>query len=73
LPDHGEKSVLVQRHKEYSVLYNSNVDSSDPVDVKVLLKQLMEKEKILSNSGQTTTKVDETYIQEHNILLQAPE
>ncbi|CAO3684013.1 unnamed protein product [Umbelopsis ramanniana] len=48
LPDKGDKNTLIRRHKEWISLYNANVDSTDPVDVRVLRKRLREQEERLA-------------------------
>lgn len=69
LPDSGDHKVLVKRHKEYITLYNANIDSTNPVDAKVLRKRLIQREEILANDAGPAVKVDESNMEEHNILL----
>ncbi|KAI9305815.1 hypothetical protein BJ944DRAFT_61276 [Cunninghamella echinulata] len=68
LPDHGDRVQLVWRYKEYVALYNSNMDSDNPKDIKQLLRQLNVSEQIQfsnrMNSKRTLPDVDS-----HNILF----
>ncbi|KAH8555725.1 hypothetical protein BGW37DRAFT_146157 [Umbelopsis sp. PMI_123] len=63
LPDKGDKSTLIRRHKEWISLYNANVDSTDPVDVKVLRKRLLEQEERLASISEE--KIDTDTIEQH--------
>ncbi|KAI8579573.1 hypothetical protein K450DRAFT_241636 [Umbelopsis ramanniana AG] len=63
LPDKGDKSTLIKRHKEWISLYNANVDSTDPVDVKVLRKRLLEQEGRLAIV--TEEKINQDGIEQH--------
>jgi len=65
LPDSGDHKVLVKRHKEYITLYNANIDSTNPVDAKVLRKRLIQREEILANDAGPAVKVDESNMEEH--------
>jgi hypothetical protein len=69
LPDHGDKNLKIWRHKEYINLYEANVDSLNPVGVKILCKRLEESEQCYLSSKQSQAKRKETDTTDYNILF----
>ncbi|KAI8975623.1 hypothetical protein BDF20DRAFT_914515 [Mycotypha africana] len=56
LPDHGDRSTKIWRHKEYISLYNANVDSSTPVSAQVLIQRLIEMERSIEKDKNNQMK-----------------
>ncbi|SAM09336.1 hypothetical protein [Absidia glauca] len=67
LPDHGDKAQLIWRYKEYVTMYNANMDSSDPVDISQLIRQLQTTEKLYSTRNLHKRSAPDTAV--HNILF----
>lgn len=75
LPDHGDKSLRVWRHKEYVTLYNANYDSDSPVSASVLLQRLASIEHSQMNSKLKRKPTDsgehkEKYKSEFDLLIE---
>ena len=69
LPDHGDKTLKIWRHKEYINLYEANADSLNPVGFQTLRKRLDESEQCYISSKQTQAKRKETDMTDYNILF----
>ncbi|ORZ17175.1 hypothetical protein BCR42DRAFT_414074 [Absidia repens] len=68
LPNHGDKSQMVWRYKEYVTMYNANMDSPDPMDITKLMRQLHKAES-LQFSAKMASKRSAPDVDEHNILF----
>ncbi|CAO3617848.1 unnamed protein product [Cunninghamella blakesleeana] len=72
LPDHGDRTQIVWRYKEYVALYNSNMDSGNPKDIKQLLKQLNASEQIqFSKRTNIKRNMPDKYDYEYKHLIEA--
>ncbi|RUP48540.1 hypothetical protein BC936DRAFT_144427 [Jimgerdemannia flammicorona] len=80
LPEHGDRNLLQERHREYINIYNSNLDSLLPKDLREMLRELdaWERDYVSSREAQRANGTNggksmagKGEVEEHNILFLA--
>ncbi|CAO3587340.1 unnamed protein product [Absidia cylindrospora] len=72
LPNHGDKSQMVWRYKEYVTMYNANMDSPDPMDITKLMRQLHKAESLQFSAKMASKRPapDHKYGDEYKALIE---